>query len=162
MSYSNISASLSAADKQAILQAIQTIKSKLPFLINLNEQERKKLRKMGSVRTSYVQDVYNASSGNAGAIPSGFSMVEFGKDVQLNKDLADILIALGPLDEGVKDTVMALGSELMHQSDECYGYLKVSSKKSSSQNLNEAVKRISFQLKQSPRAGGASPAPAAK
>jgi hypothetical protein len=148
MSYSNISATLSAADKQAILQAVQTIKTKLPFLINLNEQERKNLRKMGVVRTAYVQDVYSASSGNPTVIPSAFSLAEFAKDVALNKELSDIFTALGPVAEGVKDTMMALGNELMRQSDECYGYLKVLAKKSSNQNLTDVVKKIANQLKQ--------------
>ena len=151
MSYSNISASLSAADKQAILQAVQVIKTKLPFLINLNEQDRKTLRKMGSVRTAYVQDVYSASAGNTSAIPSGFSLPEYGKDVTLQKDLMDILTPLGPVFEGLSDTAMALGAELMHQSDECYGYLKVAANKSSNQNLNVVVKKIADQLKHKPK-----------
>ena len=151
MSYSNISASLSAADKQAVLQAVQTIKTKLPFLINLNETDRKNLRKMGNVRTAYVQDVYNASATNPGSIPGGFSLAEYGKDVSLQKDLVDILTALMPLCEGVNDTEMALGAELMKQSDECYGYLKVVAKKSSNQNLNDAVKKIAEHLRHKPK-----------
>src|ERR1051326_1810255 len=74
MSYSNISASLSAADKQAILQAVQTIKTKLPFLVNLNTEERQKLRKMGGGRTAYVQDVFSTASSNSAVIPQGFSL----------------------------------------------------------------------------------------
>lgn len=148
MSYSNISATLSAADKQAILQAAQLIKTKLPFLINLTTKERQKLRKMGAVRTSYMQDVYSAAINNSTVIPSGFNVIEFGKDVTLNKDIEDVLAVLIPLFEGVDDTHMALGTELMKQSDECYGYLKVAAKKSSNQNLNQIVKKISDQLKQ--------------
>ena len=161
MSYQNISVTLVAADKTAIITALQTIKTKLPFLINLTAADRKKLRKMGSVRTSYVQDVYTAANNNASAIPSGFSISEYGKDVTLMKDLTDIFALLQPLFEGVEDTQMALGSELMKQSDECYGYLKVSSKKSSNQNLTMAVKSISDQLKRAkkavPPSGSANP-----
>ena len=62
MSYQNISAVITAADKEAVQTAVQTIKAKLPFLVNLNPQERKRLRKMGAVRTAYVQDVYQAAA----------------------------------------------------------------------------------------------------
>ena len=152
MSYQNISASIVAADKTAVITALQTIKTKLPFLINLTIADRKKLRKMGSVRTSYVQDVYTAATNNASAIPSGFSLTEYGKDATLLKDLTDIQALLQPLFEGLEDTQMALGSELMKQSDECYGYLKVAAKKSSSQNLTMAIKSISDQLKHAKKA----------
>ena len=103
---------------------------------------------MGFTRTAFVQDVYNASAGNPNAIPAAFSMVEFGKDVALNKDLTDVLTMLSSLSEGVRDTLMALGNEMMHQADECYGYLKVMAKKNSNQNLNDVVKKIASQLKQ--------------
>jgi len=120
----------------------------LPFLVNLNPQERKRLRKMGAVRTAYVQDVYQAAANNSGVIPSGFNLAEFGKDVQLMKDMNDILSWLLPVYDGIENTNMAIGSELMKQSDECYGYLKVAAKKSSNQSLNQTVKQISKQLKQ--------------
>jgi hypothetical protein len=147
MSYSNISASLSAADKQAVLQAVQTIKSKLPFLVNLNEEERKKLRKMGHVRSSYVKDVYLTSLSNPDSLPGGFDLEEYSKDMALQKDLDEIFAALGPICEGINDTEVALGIELMKQSDACYGYLKVGAKKSSNQNLNDAVKKIAGHTK---------------
>ena len=149
--YNNISAAIAAADKQAILQAVQTIKTKLPFLVNLNETERRNLRKMGAVRTAYVQDVYSVSAGNPSAIPAGFNIAEYGKDVTLSKDIMDILTPLLPLFEGLNDTFIALGAELMKQSDECYGYLKVAAKKNSSLNLNDAVKKIADQLKHKPK-----------
>jgi hypothetical protein len=151
MSYSNISAAIVAADKTAVQTAIQTIKSKMPFLINLSIDERKKLRKMASVRTSYVQDVYQASVGNSGAIPQGINLVEYGKDLQLYRDLSDIMSWFAPLYESIESTSMALGSELMKQSDECYGHLKVAAKKSTNQSLNTTVSKIASQLKQSPK-----------
>jgi hypothetical protein len=146
MSYQNISAVITADDKAAVQAAIQTIKAKLPFLVNLTVQERKRLRKMGAVRTSYVQDVYQAASNNSGAIPSGFNLTEYGKDTQLLKDMTDIISWLLPVYEGIENTSMALGGELMKQSDECYGYLKVAAKKSSNQSLTQTVKEIADQL----------------
>jgi hypothetical protein len=159
---SNISASLSLDDKNAILQAVKLIKEKLPFLINLNQEDRQKLRKMGDIRTSYVQDVYQVATANPSSIPSGFSLEEYGKDVELKKAIAEIQTVLSPVCEGLNDTEMALGAELMKQSDECYGYLKVVAKKSSNQNLNDTVKKIADHMKQGPRKAKGGVPPTAK
>lgn len=148
MSYQNISAAITAADKTAIQTAIQTIKTKLPFMVNLSQQERKRLRKMGAVRTSYVQDVYQAAANNSGVIPASINLTEYGKDVTLMKDMVDVMSWLLPVFDGIGNTFMALGNELMKQSDECYGYLKVAARKSSNQSLNQTVKEIADQLKQ--------------
>lgn len=43
MSTSSISATLSNADRLAVMEAIATIKQKLPFLIDLSAEERKAL-----------------------------------------------------------------------------------------------------------------------
>jgi hypothetical protein len=151
MGYMNISAAIAAADKTAVQTAIQTIKTKLPFLINLSSAERVKLRKMGAVRTSYVQDVYQAVLANPGTVPSGFNTAEYGKDLQLYRDLSDIMSWLRPVFDSIESTNMALSFELMKQTDECYGHLKVAAKKSTNQSLNETIKRIADQLKQSPK-----------
>lgn len=151
MSYQNISSSITAADKQAVQAAIQTIRTKLPFLIVLAMTERKRLRKMGPAGVPYVQDVYNAAVSNPGAITTGFSLTEYGKDLQLFKDLTEIISWLTPIYEGIDDTHLALGNELMKQSDECYGYLKVASKKSSNQSLKDTVAVIASLLKKGPR-----------
>ena len=153
MGYQNLSASLPAADKTTVQTSVQTIKAKMPFLISLNPQERKKIRKMGARRIAYVQDVYNAAVNNSGAIPSGFSVSEFAKDEQLMKDLTDIIGWMMPVYEAIQDTYLALGNELMKQSDEAYGYLKNAAKKNSSQALTSTVKQISDQLKRGKRKG---------
>jgi hypothetical protein len=46
MPYQNISASLSETDVQEIKAALETIEQKLPFLITLSTEERRKLFKM--------------------------------------------------------------------------------------------------------------------
>lgn len=47
MAENRISASLSQSDRQAVMQAIATIREKLPFLIGLTTQERRTMLKMG-------------------------------------------------------------------------------------------------------------------
>lgn len=47
MAYQNVNASISPQDIQEIKAALQTIQKKLPFLITLSLEERRKLLKMG-------------------------------------------------------------------------------------------------------------------
>ncbi|MFH0894014.1 MAG: hypothetical protein V2A54_06230, partial [Bacteroidota bacterium] len=131
MAYSNISAALTVAQKASIKANIDAIKTILIFLVNLTPQERMKLRKTGNVRFGYVNDVYKAAVANPTTLPAGFNITEFGKDMQLLSDLTDIMGWLRTLNEGMDDTLMALGSEVIHQSDEVYGMLKVQAAKSS-------------------------------
>ena len=148
MSYNNISSVISAEEKTEITNALQTIKSKLPFLINLTPKERQKLRTMGAVRTSYVQDVHHASVSHSGSLPQDFDLEEYGKDLQLYRDMREILSQLLPLFEGIESTTITLSAELMKQTNQCYGHLKVEAKKNNNAALSETIKRIAVQLKQ--------------
>lgn len=47
MPENRVSASLSASDRDAVLAALQTIRQKLPFLVDLSPEDRRKLPKMG-------------------------------------------------------------------------------------------------------------------
>ncbi len=148
MSYNNISAKISLEDIAEIKNAIQTVKTKLPFLINLTPKERQKLRTMGAVRTSYVQDVHQASLSNSDSIPRGFDLEEYASDLKLYGDMREVLSVLLPQFEGIESTTMALSAELMKQTDQCYGHLQVEAEKSNNTALSETVKRIAAQLKQ--------------
>jgi hypothetical protein len=56
MPYQDLNVTLSDADRQATKQAITTIQQKLPFLITLSADERKRLYKMGDKRLAFVQN----------------------------------------------------------------------------------------------------------
>jgi len=73
MSYQNISAAVSAADLQAIKEAIAVIQQKLPFLINLSSDERKGIYKAGPNSLSFVQNALQAAQNNPN-ISQKFSM----------------------------------------------------------------------------------------
>ncbi len=148
MSYKNISAVLKAEDITEIKSAIQTIKDKMPFSVNLTVQERRRLRKMGPGRLGYVQDVHQAVISNSEILPNSFSLDEYSKDVKLFQDLNEIRSLLIPLYENIDNTYKALGSEMLKQTDECYGYLKLSAQKTNNQALIQTYKIIQNQLKQ--------------
>jgi hypothetical protein len=119
-----ISAVISDADLAEVLAALATVRTKLPFLINLDPADRKNKRKTGTKREGYVVDVYNASTANSGAIPSSFSIAEWTKDEVVNDVMKVIFSNLGNLTESVSDTMLQIGNERVKQADLCYGYLK--------------------------------------
>src|SRR3954470_16457997 len=120
----NISASLTATDKNDIKAHIDGIKSICTFLKNLTPKERQKLFKMGMKSGGFVSGVLKVMKANPGAVPTAFPMSEFEKDYQLYLDLQFVLSHLGPLAEGIEDTLLLLGSELMQQGVAGYKIIK--------------------------------------
>ncbi len=62
------------------------------------------------------------------ALPADFPGVEMGKDVGLQEQLFEILMALQALTELVNDTYLAVGSDNMRAADEVYNFLKMAAK----------------------------------
>ncbi|MBI4929937.1 MAG: hypothetical protein HY841_04180 [Bacteroidetes bacterium] len=140
----NISAVLSNADKAAIITNTDNSKALMPFTVNLDPAARKRLRKTGSKREGYVLDVYNGVLANPSAIPADFSIAEWTKDEDLNKQLVEVREEISSLLEAVDDTILLIGSERIHQADTGYGFLKQSAKGNSA--LTTLVQRIARQF----------------
>ena len=60
MAENQISASLTPANRQAVMDAIATIKDKLPFLVDLTTEERRTLPKMGDKSRAFVTMIWGA------------------------------------------------------------------------------------------------------
>ena len=116
----------------------------MPFTVNLDPKTRKRLRKTGSKREGYVQDVYNGTIANPSAVPTDFSISEWTKDEDLNKQLVEVREEISSLLEAVDDTILLLGSERIGQADDAYGFLKQSAKGNSA--LTTLVQRIARQF----------------
>ena len=129
MSYQNISATVSAADVDAIKSAVDTIKQKMPFLVNLTPDERKTILKTGANSLSFVQNALQAAQNNPDILPKSFDTDEFGSDVSLLATLTDINSAVAQLLSEIDDTRMAVGSEAMGEAVDVYNYVKAAAKK---------------------------------
>ena len=140
MAYQNITGSLSPEDMQQIKAALQTIQKKLPFLITLSTEERRKLFKMGDKSLAFVNNSLTAAQSNPDILPASFDIQEFVRDYQLAATLTELLIALRQLSEQVDDTLLAVGSEAMSSSLTVYGYVKTAAKKT------PGLKRLAEQL----------------
>lgn len=113
MSYQNITGSLSAQDIQKIKAALQKIQQKLPFLVTLSTEERRKLVKMGDKSLAFVSNSFTAAQSNREILPATFDIEELVRDYQLATALTELLISMQQLTEQVDDTLMAVGSEVM-------------------------------------------------
>ena len=129
MAYQNIAAALSPQDIQEIKAALQTVQKKMPFLITLSTEERRKLVKMGDKSLAFVNNSVTAAQSNREILPATFDVEELVRDYQLATALTELLISMQQLTEQVDDTLMAVGSEAMTSSLTVYDYVKTASKK---------------------------------
>jgi hypothetical protein len=106
-----VSATISEPDLQAVLTAINTIRTKLPFLIDLSPEERRTLPRMGDKSRGFVSQALTIAEQNDDILPRSFDVGEMRKDMALLTALAPVRAALTQLSELVEDTHMAVGSE---------------------------------------------------
>ncbi len=121
-----ISATLTQLDRDAVMDAVATIKAKLPFLIDLTADDRKALPKMGDKSRAFVSKALEVATQNPDFLPRSFDLEEMRKDVQLFEAMYPILVALTQLQELVDDTCLAAGSEAYAAALQVYNYAKVS------------------------------------
>ena len=129
MLHQNVSATISDADIEEIKAALQTIEQKLPFLVTLSAEERRKLFKMGDKSLAFVSNSLTAAQSNPDILPASFDLEEFRRDYQLITSLTDIFFRLQQLTEKVDDTLMAVSCEAMSSSLSVYDYVKAAAKK---------------------------------
>ncbi|MEH2354423.1 hypothetical protein [Nostoc sp.] len=128
MADNKVSAKLSSADREAVMQAITTIREKLPFLIDLTTEERKALPKLGDKSRAFVSKALEIGTQNPDFLPRSFNLNEMRQDIELFEALYPILLSLTQLQELVDDTSVAVGSEAYAAGLMVYNYAKVSGK----------------------------------
>ena len=106
-----VSAQLGEAERQAVFAAIQTIRQKLPFLIDLTPEERRTLPRMGDKSRGFVEQALAVAEQNQGMLPRTFDVGEMRNDVELLSALSTVLTAIAQLHELVDDTYTAVSSE---------------------------------------------------
>ncbi|WP_315786546.1 hypothetical protein [Fischerella sp. JS2] len=128
MTANRISANISQTDREAVMQAIATIKAKLPFLIDLTTEERKSLPKLGDKSRAFVSKALEVAVQNPDFLPRSFDVDEMRRDVELFEALYPILLSITQLQELLDDTFVAVGSEAYAAGLLVYNYAKASGK----------------------------------
>ena len=141
MPENRVSASLSPTDQQAVLDAIQTIRQKLPFLIDLTTDERRRLPKIGDTGHNFAAQALTVATQNTDILPRGFDLAEFQQDVDLLAALRPVVVALTQLQELLEDTYLEVGSEAYAAALTVYGYAKASNKGAALDSLLADMKR---------------------
>ena len=122
MPENRVSATLSEADRKAVLDAIETIRTKLSFLIDLTPEQRRSLPKMGDKSRAFVAKALAIAQHNSDFLPRSFSVEEFERDVALAEALLPVMVSLTRLQEQVTDTYTEVGSEAYSASLVVYQY----------------------------------------
>ena len=129
MTYRNTSASLTEQDIQEIKAALHLLQEKLPFLIHLTADERRKMVKMGDKSHAFVTNSLTAAQTNQEILPSNFDLEAYLQNHQLSIALGEIHISLKQLVEKVDDTLVAVRSDVMLSSLTVYEYVKTAAKR---------------------------------
>ena len=124
MTENRVSATLSEADVDEIMAAIDTLKQKMPFLVDLSKQDRLSMLKMGDKSRAFVQKMMEVVKQNQDFLPRSFDIEEMQKDVELFNSLYPVLMALQQCTDLLEDTVMVVGSEAYAAALVAYRYAK--------------------------------------
>ena len=111
MADNRVDATLTSQDAQEITDAIKTIRTRLPFLMDLSPDERRSMPALGDRSRAFVSRALEVAKQNPGFLPHAFDVDAMDRDMQLFSALQPILTALTQLSELVDDTVHAIGSE---------------------------------------------------
>lgn len=126
MSDNRISAELTAADLEAIRTALNTIKDKLPFLVDLTPEESKALSRMGDKSRAFVSKALEVAETNPEILPRYFDVSEMRQDLALYEKLYPVAMQLAQLSELVNDTIALAGSEAHDGARLVYKFAKAS------------------------------------
>jgi hypothetical protein len=103
---------LSAADLQAVQDAIQVLTTKLgPHLISLSVETRRELPKMGDKTLAFVRKAREYAQNHPDLVPGFLSLALFDNDLRGVDTLSNMRRALVPLSANLEDSLMLTGSE---------------------------------------------------
>lgn len=104
-----ISATLSPADKSAILTKLNEIEALLPILLNLTVDEKSSLPKMSAIRDGMDEAFSQEMAAHPEMLPNYVDMAELTLDRALRTALRDLHQQMCALCEGIEDTMTAAG-----------------------------------------------------
>ena len=96
-----------------------------PILIALDgARQRRRLTKMGDGSEPFCRKAYNAARTNRHQLPAALDVEEMGRDLASHDALTERLARLTRLMEKVRDTEMAVGSDVMVAALNVYHFLQ--------------------------------------
>jgi hypothetical protein len=123
-----VSAALTEQAVTNITGAIATIRTNIPFLINLNDAQRKSLRNVTEASQGIVQATINFVAQHPEALPGTFNITEFNKDAALLDPFQQVASLIANLNTDTDDTLRALHSDLYSETLDVYADAKASNR----------------------------------
>jgi hypothetical protein len=120
-----ISAQLPNAAVEEIIAALDTIESKLPFLLTLAPEESRGLRHLGFDGIPYAEAGLDAVRVSTDFTRRSFDLAEYERDMALHAQLRRVRAKLAPLSQKVEDTFKVLGADIMVTADDIYADLRL-------------------------------------
>jgi hypothetical protein len=108
-----ISAAISAATSADVKQKIEEVGALLKeeLVLNLTNDDRKNLLKMGDKTVAFVGKAMEFAAANPGLVPPYLNLEEARKDYELVTALQPIIQDITTLQRGLEDAQMVAGSE---------------------------------------------------
>ena len=113
-------------DLDLVLQSIDTIRLKLPFLVKLSAAEKKKTAMLDDGRIPFTNKALEYATREVSISPNPVLLEEAKKDRQLYNKLQSVDRELARLSEMVSDTRMLAGAELYEFARFVYKMSKIS------------------------------------
>jgi hypothetical protein len=123
-----IKGELPTDQQTALLQAINDIQSKLPFLLDLTTADRRSLPKLGDKSRTFIDHGLILATQNTGILPRNFDLDQYSQKVMLVRQLEPVILAMRQLMKRMEDTFMAIGSDAYSQTLVVYRAAKLANK----------------------------------
>ena len=143
MSQNLISFAPSTADLAAIDGALKTLEDKFISLIDLSTEQRGALVKMGDKSEAFCRKAVEVLAANPNVLPPSFNVAEMRRDLAGFDTLRPRMVRIEKLYEKMRDSQLALGSDVMTAALEGYALLKVAGK---GEALDTARKALSVRF----------------
>ena len=147
MSQNLISFAPSTADLAAIDGALKTLEDKFINLIDLSTEQRGALVKMGDKSEAFCRKAVEVLAANPNVLPPTFNVAEMRRDLAGFDTLRPRMVRIEKLYEKMRDSQLALGSDVMTAALEGYALLKVAGK---GEALDTARKALSVRFSSRP------------
>ena len=123
-----VSAALAAQALTNILAAYATIKTNLPFLISLSDDDRAHLPHIGDKSAEVLNQTLLFVAQFPEAIPATFSIPELQKDGALFTPFETVVMASAESNQLISDTDLALRSDLLLAILDVYAFAKANNR----------------------------------
>ncbi|MFP4344940.1 MAG: hypothetical protein ACLFU8_09625 [Anaerolineales bacterium] len=112
MVVNRVDATLSKADQQAILDAIRSIRERLPFLTELTTGERQALPRMGEKSRAFVDKALELAREDPDLLPEDFDVEGMERDLELYDALQPLIFSVMQLQDLMFDTSIAVSGDV--------------------------------------------------